>query len=315
LDEFHNDFPGSLPFYDPSCYDHGHGASDCVGIEKKMRRDAVSRFLILNHETLPTEKTDIFDRIENAAVYEVVKVVKGVPLFFEEHMERIRNSGQASGIAMRKEDREILDEISTLVEQNQCPETNAKLVCARVGEEEVFLTYFIATEDPGPQGRGRGVHTILLRAERKDPHVKRVSSSFRDRVRDEMERAGAYETLLVDGDGFITEGVRSNLFFVKGNNLCTPPSEKVLLGVTRKHVVRICRESGIEIREERLHRGEMEGIEAAFLTGTTVDVMPIGSIEACALGSASHPLVQGIVEKYREEVEAYVQSSTSPSYR
>ncbi len=272
-----------------------------------MRRDAISRFLILNQQILPTEKTDIFDRIENAAVYEVVKVVEGVPLFFEEHMERMRNSGYASGIALRKEDREILDEISTLVERNQCPETNAKLVCARVGEEEVFLTYFIATEDPGPQGLSRGVHTILLRAERKDPHVKRVRSSFRDRVRDAMEKAGAYETLLVDGDGFITEGVRSNLFFVKGNSLCTPPSEKVLLGVTRKHVVQICKESGIEIREERLHQGEIAGIEAAFLTGTTVDVMPIGTIEDCALGSASHPMVRGIVKKYWEEVKAYVQ--------
>lgn len=274
-----------------------------------MRRDAVSRFLIVNHEVLATEKTDVFGRIENAAVYEVVKVVQGVPLFLEEHMERMRNSGHASGIALRKEDREILDEISTLVERNECPETNAKLVCARVGEEEIFLTYLIATEDPGPQGLSLGVHTILLRAERKDPHVKRVSSSFRDRVRDAMDKAGAYETLLVDGDGFITEGVRSNLFFVKGGNLCTPPSERVLLGVTRRHVVQICKTSGIEIREERLHRGEVEGIEAAFLTGTTVDVMPIGTIEACALGSSSHPVVQGIVEKYREEVEAYVHRS------
>jgi branched-chain amino acid aminotransferase len=274
-----------------------------------MRRDAVSRFLILNQEILPIEKTDVFDRIENAAVYEVVKVVKGVPLFLEEHMERMRNSADASGIALRKEDREILDEISTLVERSQCPETNAKLVCARVGEEEVFLTYFIAAEDPGPQGLSKGVHTILVQAERNDPHVKRVSSSFRDRVRDTMEKAGAYETLLVDGDGFITEGVRSNLFFVKGESLCTPPSERVLLGVTRRHVVQICKESGIEIREERLHRGEIPGIAAAFLTGTTVDVMPIGTIEDCALGSASHPVVRKIVEKYREEVRAYVHGS------
>lgn len=274
-----------------------------------MRRDAASRFLILNQEILATEKTDIFDRIENAAVYEVVKVVKGVPLFFEEHMERMRHSGDASGIAVQKEDREILDEIYRLVERNQCPETNAKLVCARVGEEEVFLTYFIATEDPGPHGLSKGVHTILFQAERKDPHVKRVSSSFRDRVRGAMEKAGAYETLLVDGDGFITEGVRSNLFFVKGNNLCTPPSEKVLLGVTRRHVVQICKESGTELREEKLHRREIAGIEAAFLTGTTVDVMPIGSIEDRTLGSASHPVVQRIVEKYREEVEAYVRRS------
>jgi branched-chain amino acid aminotransferase len=173
--------------------------------------------------------------------------------------------------------------------------------------EEVFLTYFIATEDPGPEGLKKGVHTILLQAERKDPHVKNVSSSFRDRVRKEMKKAGAYETLLVDGDGFITEGVRSNFFFVRGGRLCTPPSERVLLGVTRKQVVQICRESGIEIREERLHREAIDGIEAAFLTGTTVDVMPIGTIEDCTVGSATHPLVREIVDKYEEAVKACVQ--------
>ena len=274
--------------------------------QRDMRKDAVGPFLVLNHEILATGKTDVFDRIRNAAVYEVIRVVEGVPLFFEEHMERMRQSGDASGIAVRKEDSEVLEEISTLVEQNQCPETNAKLVCARVEGEEVFLTYFIPTEDPGYEGLRKGVHTILLQAERKDPHVKRVSSSFRDRVRDEMKKAGAYETLLVDRDGFVTEGVRSNLFFVKENRLCTPPSERVLLGVTRRHVVKICRETGIGIREQRLHRREIPGLEAAFLTGTTVDVMPIGTIEDCALASPTHPVVQEIVERYREDVKAYV---------
>ena len=98
--------------------------------QRDMRRDAVGPFLILNHEILATGKTDVFDRIRNAAVYEVIRVVEGVPLFFEEHMERMRQSGDASGIAVRKEDSEVLEEISTLVEQNQCPETNAKLVCS-----------------------------------------------------------------------------------------------------------------------------------------------------------------------------------------
>jgi branched-chain amino acid aminotransferase len=272
-----------------------------------MRRDAVSRFMILNHDIVHTEQTDIFDKIGKEAVYEVVKVVQGVPLFFEDHMARMRNSAGASGIALGKADREILDEIATLVEQNQCPDTNAKILCAQVEGEEVFLTYFIAVEDPGPEGLSRGVHTILLQAERTDPHVKNVSSSFRDRLKDAMKKAGAYETLLVDGDGFITEGVRSNLFFVREGSLCTPPSEKVLLGVTRKHVVQICGDSRIEIREEKLHRDDIRGIEAAFLTGTTVDVMPIGTIEDFALGSASHPVVQKIVEKYGEAVKACVQ--------
>ncbi len=272
-----------------------------------MKRDAACRYVILDGEIRPAGETDIFAKIRDQAVYEVIKVVEGVPLFLEEHMERMRGSGEASGIPILKPDREIRDEIAALVERNGCRETNAKLVCARVGGGEVFLTYFIPSEDPRPEGRRKGVHTILLQAERKDPHVKTVSGSFRDRVREAMARAGAYETLLVDAEGFITEGVRSNLFFVKGGGLCTPPSERVLLGVTRRHVLQICEKAGIDVREERLHQEEVAGIDAAFLTGTTVDVMPIGTIESCALGSASHPLVREIVGKYREEVKAYVQ--------
>jgi branched-chain amino acid aminotransferase len=278
-----------------------------------MKREADSRFFILNHEILPTDRMEIFDRIENAAVYEVIKVVEGVPVFFEEHMERMRKSGEASGIEIRKEDTEILDEISLLVERNQCTQTNAKLVRARVGQEEVFLTYFIPTEEPGPEALRSGIHTILLKAERKDPHVKRVSSSFRERVRDAMEKAGAFEALLVDGQGTVTEGVRSNLFFIQEGRLCTPPSERVLLGVTRKHVVEICGGFGIEIEEEQLREERLSTIEAAFLTGTTVDVMPIRTIEGIVLRSGSHPLVRRIVDKYWEEVVAYVQMSTSPA--
>ena len=63
-----------------------------------MRKDAVCPFLILNREVLRTEEADIFEGIENEAVYEVIKVVKGVPLFLEEHMERMRGSGEVSGM-------------------------------------------------------------------------------------------------------------------------------------------------------------------------------------------------------------------------
>ena len=133
-----------------------------------MRREAHSRFFLLNHEILPTDRMEIFDRIENEAVYEVIKVVDGVPVFFEEHMDRMRKSGEAAGMEIDPADRKILDEISTLVDRNHCTETNAKIVCARIGEEEVFLTYFIPTEDPGVEAWRSGIHTILLKAERKD---------------------------------------------------------------------------------------------------------------------------------------------------
>ncbi len=146
----------------------------------------------------------------------------------------------------------------------------------------------------------------FIPGERKKPHIKIVCGSFREKIANARKKAGAYEALLVDEDGHITEGSRSNIFFLKKGKIYTPPSGTVLLGVTREHVVGICKTLEMEISEAPFHIDEIEDIEGAFITGTTVDVLPIGSVDDKKIPSAFHPSVQKIAQEYNKEVKAYV---------
>jgi branched-chain amino acid aminotransferase len=114
----------------------------------------------------------------------------------------------------------------------------------------MFLTYFVQQDIPARDAYQKGVHTILFSAERKNPHVKAIQTSYRERAATTRDTTGAYEALLVDGSGHISEGTRSNIFYLLDNQLCTPPSGSVLLGVTRQHVMSICREIGLKSGKE-----------------------------------------------------------------
>ncbi|MFZ2041661.1 MAG: aminotransferase class IV, partial [Desulfobacterales bacterium] len=189
-----------------------------------MQNDAVSNFLIHNDRLRPTSENDLFEAINGRSIYEVIKIAQGVPLFFEDHMARMRRSARLLALELDQPDECILDQIVRLVRENRSPEANAKLVWTRVDGRPVYLTYFIPREDPGPQAARRGIHTVLFEGRRDTPNIKTIGGSFRERVKAARAREGAFEALLLDAQGFITEGSRSNIFFLQDGRLCTPPA-------------------------------------------------------------------------------------------
>lgn len=271
-----------------------------------MKPDAVKDYLILDGETRRVDEETIFSRIGENSIYEVIKLVDGIPLFFEDHLDRMHRSAALCGEVIHKSFPEIREEIRRLVELNRCRSINVKLVWFRVNRRPGFLTYFVAQELPGPEAYRRGAHTILYSGERENPQVKAVKTSYRERVRGLREAAGAFEALLVDEDGNIFEGSRSNLFFIRNGRLLTPPAGAVLLGVTRRHVLAICGRLGIRVGEIPLHRDALASLEAAFLTATSIDVLPVASIESIRLSSADHPTVTRIAAAFAGEVAAYL---------
>ena len=271
-----------------------------------MKCDAAFDFLFVNGELHPSREAAIYGRIDGNSVYEVIKLIEGVPLFFEDHLARMQRSAALMGAGIEKPPAQVRAEINELVEKNGCDDINVKLVWYPEKEGSIFLTYFVRQDFPDDGAYRRGVHTILYDGERRNPQIKAVKTSYRERVRAVREAAGAYEALLVDEKGFISEGTRSNLFFLMDHQLCTPPSDAVLLGVTRQHVIALCRVLAIDVHEKMLHKDDLNRIEAAFITGTTIDILPIGSIGRLQLASVGHPVIQAITRAYTEEVSACI---------
>ncbi len=95
---------------------------------------------------------------------------------------------------------------------------------------------------------------------------------------------GYDEALLLDTEGYVSEGSGENVFIVKNGILKTTPLTSILDGITRDSIITIAKDNGIEIKEERFTRDEMYLADEAFFTGTAAEVTPIRELDGRIIG-------------------------------
>jgi branched-chain amino acid aminotransferase len=103
----------------------------------------------------------------------------------------------------------------------------------------------------------------------------------------EAEMDGYQEALLLDVDGFVTEGSGENVFIVRNGKLYTPDLTSALEGITRDTIVRLAGELGIPVIEKRITRDEVYCADEAFFTGTAAEVTPIRELDNRTIGSGT----------------------------
>ncbi len=278
-------------------------------MKKEQANEAALEYVILNGNIKSAADINPMEIANERPVYEVIRIKEGAALYLEEHMERMKKSAELIGMNIDMEDIEIKGHIKRLIEANGEHDMNVKLLAANFSAGRFdFMAYFIKSFYPPKQMYDEGIHTILYNSERENPHAKIVNRVQRESINRKREKEGAFEAILVNEKGYVTEGSRSNLFFVKGLKVHTPPSGDVLLGITRKKVLEICRENEIEVVEHEIHANSLEKYEGAFITGTSINVLPIGSIDDIKLCSTSNKIIKLLVEKMNENVNAYIEN-------
>lgn len=230
-------------------------------------------------------------------IYEVIRVKKGHPLFLQEHLDRLSQSHRLVYEGELPEREAICQDCFQLIEQEAISNQNIRIEVFYQPEFQVGV-FAVASSYPSSEMVKEGVRLITINATREDPHAKVDPRAFRKNILIEMKKRDAFEAALVDQEGKLTEGTRSNLFFVSGDTVYTSPGEKVLLGITRMMVVKACDSLGISVREEGISAKELGKVDAAFMTGTSVDVLPISYLDQDHLDSASHPIVKRIRDTY-----------------
>ena len=113
----------------------------------------------------------------------------------------------------------------------------------------------------------------------------------------------ADEAILMDKNGFISEGSGENLFIVKDSKLITPKTDFCLNGITRQSVIEIAQNLGIEVQEKDLLFDELVNADEAFFSGTAVEITPITNLDKSDIGEGLRgPVTEMLQSKYSEIV-------------
>jgi branched-chain amino acid aminotransferase len=172
----------------------------------------------------------------------------------------------------------------------------------------------------GEEGFERGVRVKVSSWRRLDPNIippaakatgQYLNSSL---AKAEALKAGYDEGILLNSNGYVTDGSGENVFVVRDGMLLTPPlAAGCLAGITRASIMQIAEDEGIPVRETDLVRTELYLADEAFFTGTAAEVVPIREVDDRVLGDPGpitrrvqevfQAAIHGKDERYREWLE------------
>ena len=119
----------------------------------------------------------------------------------------------------------------------------------------------------------------------------------------EVLRCGYDEAMLLDNEGYVAEGSGENIFLVSEGVLYTPDLTSALDGITRRTVMTLARDEGLEIREKRITRDEVYVADEVFFTGTAAEVTPVREVDNRTVGGGGRgPITERLQALYFDQV-------------
>ena len=241
-------------------------------------------------------------------IYEVIKIKKRIPLLLEDHIKRLKSTSKLIGLEIWLEEGFIESSIKKLIEKDNVENGSLKFLLNF--DKKNFICYFEKVTFPTDKDFKDGISTALYNKERKNPNAKVLNNNFRNDLDKFIQERNIFEAILVDRNGFITEGSKSNVFMVKGDKLITTPSKAVLLGITRKQVLDICNELNISIVEKYLDCKDLKQIDGIFISSTPFDILPVKNVDVINFKSSTNPFIVSIMKKYNEKIDNYINKKT-----
>lgn len=238
---------------------------------------------------------------EGKVVYEVVRLIDGKPLFWHDHFLRLVESCNIAKIDFNLSLAALTKALQELVTANHAQSINFKIEVFETNAILHYRIFLIPIHYPDIKLYKSGVSLGLMQAERKNPRAKVVNTPVRDKANRLIAEDDYFEVLLVNAKGEITEGSRSNVFFIKGSTLITPPVAVVLPGITRGQVMKIALQLGFTVEENTVTVSELPTFDLAFITGTSPMLLPAASVGNLNY-NPDNAIFKSLLNEYRQRV-------------
>nr|WP_211253945.1 D-amino-acid transaminase [Pelobacter seleniigenes] len=256
----------------------------------------MERIVYLNGAYIPeTEaKISIFDRgfLFADAVYEVTAVLDGQLIDNEGHLARLEHSAKELGIKLPMTSEALTAIQESLIEKNNLAEGSIYVQLSRGAEsdrdfdysEEIEPTLVLFTQTRkivNTPKKKTGIKVISyedIRWRRRD--IKTSGLLPACLAKHAAHAAGADDVWLIE-DGFVTEGGSSNAYIItqEGKLVTRPLSQDILSGITRDSLMKLSRDTGIEIEERPFSIEEAYAAKEAFISSATTFVWPVVEID------------------------------------
>ncbi len=254
-------------------------------------------------------------------VWEGLRLVNGRLAFLDVHLDRLFAAARALAIGMVL-DREALTQAlyDTVRANGMTDGVHVRLMVTRgikitpnqdprstVGEPTVVIVAEHKNPDPAVQERGLTLITSTYRTSTPDVFDMHLNTHSRLNLIQALLQAaslGADEALMLDGQGFVASCNATNFFIVRDGAVVTSTGRCCFKGITRGHVIALCRENGIDVRERDFTLAETYAADEAFVTGTFGGVTPVAAIDGRPVAQVPGPVTRKIGALYRELLAA-----------
>ena len=240
-------------------------------------------------------------------VFEGVRAYKaeqGTSIFrLDEHTKRLFNSAHILGMKMPFDKATISEAQRTVVRENNL-ESGYLRPMAFFGAEAMGISaknlsvHVIVAAWPwgtylGKEALEHGIRVKTSSFSRHHSNVTmckaKANGNYMNSIlaHKEAEMDGYDEALLLDVDGFVSEGSGENIFIVRDGKLYTPDPSSALVGLTRDTIIQLASEIGLQVIEKRITRDEVYIADEAFFTGTAAEVTPIRELDNRMIGEGT----------------------------
>ena len=263
-------------------------------------------------------RVSAFDRgfLYADGLFETVRTYDGKPFLLESHLSRLRRGARSLGFSAPGTNAEWRTIVRELLERNRCEDADVAV--------RITVTRGVGGEGLLPPRRPRP--TVLVSLRLLDPRLPRLRRTgvavtvvpFAPRpgaplagtkttdytaailAKRRAKSRRAFEALYSLPDGTLSEGATSNLFLVvRGRVFTAPIGGDVLPGITRGRILEIAKRAGIPTREHRVTTADLSVADEAFLTASTIEILPIRSADGVRVGSGAWPVVRRLQRLYR----------------
>ena len=164
-----------------------------------------------------------------------------------------------------------------------------------------YIYHQIPHHYPSAEQYKMGVQTKTFAYERQNPHNKIWNQNLRDTVDKFIAENKIYEAIYVNTHNKITEGTRSNIFFINSDKLISAQEKDILKGITRKYIIDTAKSNGFVYEEKDIDLSEISNFDAAFISGTSLKILPIASLDNIQFDVENEKL-RLLIEKFNEVI-------------